>query len=187
MNRFATLHRVKKLRFIVLAACLCACSNGSNPQVGVGGGGNTGLGTRNVVGSDGLLSGATDGGRPSPIGVGGGLSDAAPVDSGGTGTGGTTGMDAMTASCNLVTQNCANQFACYRNQLGGTVCETPGFAAEVTTCATDAVCSRGMVCVADDSGIAGCLPVCDPQLAICPNGRVCRPLRGYEPAGYCEL
>jgi hypothetical protein len=101
--------------------------------------------------------------------------------------GGTSGMDAMAASCNLVAQNCAKELACYRKVQGGTVCETPLSAAEGTTCAADTICSKGMVCVAGDSGIAGCLPICDPQLAPCPNGRVCRPLRGYEPAGYCEL
>ncbi|MDZ4698037.1 MAG: hypothetical protein SGI86_23090 [Deltaproteobacteria bacterium] len=178
---------MKQLWFFGLTACLCACAGDSNPKVGVGGGGISGTGTRIVVSSDVLLSGATDGGPRPPVGVGVGLADAAPADSGGQGMGGTPGMDTMAATCDLVAQNCAKELACYRRPTGGTVCEVPGFAAEVTPCAADAICSMGLVCVAGESGIAGCLPVCDPQLAPCPDRRACRPLRGYEPAGYCEL
>lgn len=187
MRSFATLFDVKHLWSFALAACLFACSSDANPTVGVGGGGVSGTGTRNVVVTDGPVGVATDGGSRPPIGVGTGNLDATPSDAEGQGTGGATGGDAMAASCDLVAQNCDSQQACYRDLSGGTSCEMPGFAAEVTTCAADTTCMKGMVCVAGDSGIAGCLPICDPQRLPCPDRRLCRPLRGHEPAGYCEL
>jgi hypothetical protein len=185
VKRFARLPFVKQFWVLGLVACWFACASDPKPQVGVGGDGGS-TGTRIVIVSDGLLGAATDGGSKPPIGVGSGSPDAAQTDAAGMGSGGAPGVDAMPASCDLVSQNCDQQKACYRKLLNSTSCETPGFAAELTTCATDTICAKGMVCVAGDSGISGCLPICDPQKAVCPDRRVCRPLRGYEPAGYCE-
>lgn len=173
---------VKQLSALFLALCWFGCTSDPNPQVGVGSGGGS-AGTRMVVNADGLLGITTDAGTRPPFTAGSRNPDAEQTDSGVAGSG---GVDALAASCDLVTQNCDRDRACYRRSPNGTSCEIAGFAAEFTTCAADNLCAKGLVCVAGDSGIAGCLPICDPQKRVCPDRRSCRPLRGHEPAGYCE-
>lgn len=182
MKSFARLSIVKQLWAPLLAVFLFACTTDATPQVGVGPGGGSD-GTRSVVVTDGFINFTTDAGSRPPLTVSTGNQDASQTD---LGVMGSVVVDAMAPSCDLVTQNCEQNKACYRKSPNGTSCEIAGFATEFTTCAADIVCARGLVCVAGESGIAGCLPICDPQKRVCPDRRACRPLRGHEPAGYCE-
>ncbi|MEW5855673.1 MAG: hypothetical protein AB2A00_43260, partial [Myxococcota bacterium] len=96
---------------------------------------------------------------------------------------GTDGFGQCAAGCDVWTQNCGENQACYPMQNADPSCAPTQGKAEGESCVYINECAAGLLCVNTGAG-GSCLPICNEEHA-CPDARQCQMFNNLPGYGAC--